>query len=191
MAVGLAALTRFELTPGAAAGALSTWPADVPLARIDGRPTVVMAVHPRCPCTQASITELFEALTHSRITPSIYILLCVPAGADQAWSDSSAWRNARRIPGARVVRDDNGVLAHFFGACTSGQVFIFDASGRRTFQGGITGARGHVGPNAGRAAIDKLLQGSATDVIETPVYGCPLVTPRGCSPTDDCDGSGQ
>ena len=40
--------------------------------------------------------------------------------------------------------------------------------------GGITGSRGHVGDNAGQAALIDLLGRGAADRSRTSVFGCPL-----------------
>ncbi len=45
------------------------------------------------------------------------------------------------------------------GSSTSGQVLLYDPSGRLAFSGGITAARGHVGDNAGSDAIVGLVMG--------------------------------
>ncbi len=74
----------------------------------------------------------------------------------------------------RVIRDDGALMAAAFGAETSGQVFLYDAQGSLRFSGGITESRGHVGDNAGRAAVEQLLQGKAPVKTRTPVFGCSL-----------------
>ena len=52
-----------------------------------------------------------------------------------------------------MLRDDDGAEARRFGAETSGQTLLYDARGALAFSGGITGARGHAGDNAGRASL--------------------------------------
>jgi hypothetical protein len=42
------------------------------------------------------------------------------------------------------------------------------------FQGGITGARGHEGDNAGQAAVIELVAGGRPSVRQTRVFGCAL-----------------
>ncbi len=83
-------------------------------------------------------------------------------------------RLATALPGGRVLRDDEGVVAGRFGAVTSGQVVFYDGSGLLRFSGGITSARGHAGENPGRTALVSLLNetGPATD--RTNVFGCSL-----------------
>ena len=56
-----------------------------------------------------------------------------------------------------MLRDDDGAEARRFGAETSGQTLLYDEHGALLFSGGITGARGHAGDNAGRASLVALL----------------------------------
>jgi hypothetical protein len=57
---------------------------------------------------------------------------------------------------------------------TSGQTFLYDARGTLLFSGGITGARGHAGDNAGRASIVALLNRAGAATTSTNVFGCSL-----------------
>jgi hypothetical protein len=62
---------------------------------------------------------------------------------------------------------------------TSGQVLLYDASGRLRFRGGIRPSRGHEGDNTGRRALEALLLGDgAAPPLSTAVFGCPLFHPR-------------
>jgi len=72
------------------------------------------------------------------------------------------------------LRDDDGLEATRFGVITSGQTVLYDPSGALLFSGGITGARGHAGDNAGRASLVSLLNQGKTDLSSTSVFGCPL-----------------
>jgi hypothetical protein len=98
----------------------------------------------------------------------------MPAGADAAWTESDLWETAGRIPGVTVLADRDGADARRFGARTSGHALLFDNSGKLLFSGGITSARGHEGDNAGRSAILGLVEGRASDLATTPIYGCDL-----------------
>jgi hypothetical protein len=107
-----------------------------------------------------------------------HVLFYRPANAPADWEKTDLWRRAAAIPGARVYRDDDGVLARTFGAVTSGQVLLYHRDGRLLFSGGITNARGHAGASAGTEAIVSLLTKGTAGRTETPVYGCPLAGPR-------------
>ncbi|HUR59158.1 MAG TPA: hypothetical protein VM029_15690, partial [Opitutaceae bacterium] len=91
------------------------------------------------------------------------------------WPHTDLWRRAAAIPGVKVLTDVDGRAAARFGAVTSGQALLFDTAGRLLFSGGITGARGHQGDNAGRRAVVARVFGRETAPAHTPVFGCSLV----------------
>ncbi len=72
------------------------------------------------------------------------------------------------------MEDIQGREALRFGAATSGQTLLYDASGRLLFSGGITPARGHAGDNDGSDALLELLSGGSGRHHQTPVFGCSL-----------------
>jgi hypothetical protein len=73
------------------------------------------------------------------------------------------------------VEDPEGAAALRFGASTSGQTILYNDSGRLVFNGGITAARGHEGPNDGQDAVIALLQNRAPRQTTTPAFGCSLL----------------
>ena len=148
---------RTENQPGVGAHALAQWPAGSGLAHDTERPTLVMLVHPQCTCSRASLTELAEILARTTARPKTYVLFLKPRGFADGWEKTDTWRAAAALPGATVVRDDEGAQAERFGAVTSGQTLLYDARGRLLFSGGITGSRGHTGDNAGRSSVVALL----------------------------------
>lgn len=58
IAFGFGVLLRYETTPSAAAGAPLAWPPSSVLPRDAHLYSLVMFVHPQCPCTAASLSEL-------------------------------------------------------------------------------------------------------------------------------------
>jgi hypothetical protein len=171
---GLWALMAYENRPGASAAAPQRWPVQSRLARAADRPTLVLLAHPQCPCTRASLGELAEILARTGNRPKTYVLFLRPAGFADGWEKSDLWQSAARLPGVTVVRDDEGREARRFGAATSGQTLLYDAGGALVFSGGITGARGQMGANAGQMALINLLGRGDADRRGTSVFGCPL-----------------
>jgi hypothetical protein len=172
--VGLSMLMAYENTPGVAAKPLALWPADSKIQRAPDHATLVMLVHPHCPCTRASFGELGILMAQSQGRLTAYVLFLKPAGFTDNWEQTDLWRSAASIPGVKPIVDYDGLEASRFNATTSGQTFLFDAEGRLLFSGGITIARGHAGDNAGRSAIVSLLNTRISEQTETPVFGCPL-----------------
>jgi hypothetical protein len=174
-ATGLWLLWRYDNAAGEAARAPARWPAtSTTLAPADDRPTLVMLAHPHCTCTRASFGELAEVIARARITPKTYVLFMTPSRFGAGWERTDLWRTAAALPGAIVVRDDDGEVARRFGAATSGQTLLYDARGDLVFSGGITGARAHPGDNVGRQSLVALLNRESPARRETSVFGCSL-----------------
>jgi hypothetical protein len=176
-ASGMSLIWDYEYSPGAPATAPDRWPTESRLARSPGRATLVMMAHPHCPCTRASVHELARVMARVKDRLTAHVVVVRPPDAPDGWEQTDLWRSAAEIPGVHVARDDDGVEMGRFGAMTSGQVVLYDASGRLLFAGGITASRGHEGDNAGRNAIVALLTGLDAVPRETPVFGCALTTP--------------
>jgi hypothetical protein len=133
-------------------------------------------VHPHCPCSRASLSELSVLMSAAAGKMQAYVLFVRPPGVPWGWEHTDLWRQAAAIPGVTVIADDGGREALRFGAATSGQTMLYDRRGELEFSGGITAARGLYGDNAGRSAISALLDaGKAGTPRRTPVYGYPLL----------------
>lgn len=174
-ALGLGAMLDFELTPARRGTQRNEWPSRSLLVRDPRRPTLLMFIHPHCPCSRASLAELSNLATSCRDRMSIEILFVKPAGCDDDWERTDLLTTAQRIPGGTVAWDRNGTESIRFGATTSGETLLFDSGGRLLFRGGITPSRGHEGDNAGRATVEALVTRGSADVSESPVYGCSLL----------------
>jgi hypothetical protein len=172
--LGLGFLWGYENTPGVGAEPPARWPADSRIQRAQQHATLVMLVHPHCPCTRASIGELASLMAHTEGRLTAYVLFLRPAGFSEDWEKTDLWQSASSIPGVKAVTDDEGIEARRFHATTSGQTVLYDAEGRLIFKGGITASRGHSGDNAGRSAIVSLVNAGAAEQAETPVFGCPI-----------------
>lgn len=175
--LGGGVLQRYEQTPGAAANAPAIWPDASGIARAAGHSTLVMFVHPRCPCSSASLEELGRIMAALDGAVSAHVLFLRPEDAADAWADTSSRRAAAAIRGVHVRSDDRGVESSRFGAVTSGQTVVYDPAGRLLFSGGVTASRGQVGESAGGHAIVALVRGADAARADAPVFGCSLVDP--------------
>ena len=175
---GLWVLWSYENTPGVAAESRTYWPSETTLARATDRPTLILLAHPQCTCTSASLAELAEVLGRAQHPPKTYVLFLKPSQFFEGWEKTDLWRTAAALPNVTVLRDDDGLEAGRFGAVTSGQTMLYDASGALIFSGGITGARGHAGDNAGRQALIALLDHKDPSRRATSVFGCSLFSRR-------------
>ncbi len=171
------ALLKYENSPGKVGQVFSSWPAHSTVQLATDRPTLVMAAHPQCPCTRASVAELAQLMAHVQGKVQAYVLFYSPRDSAADWQNTDLRRTAAQIPGVMVLSDVDGAEAQRFGAETSGHTFLFDPSGRLLFNGGITASRGHSGDNAGESAIVSLIKDHASKRSQTFVFGCSLKNP--------------
>jgi hypothetical protein len=172
VALGFVVLERYERTPGETVVSHGRWPEESSLVRDAARLNVIAFIHPRCPCSRATIDEL--GWMSDRYGPQIRLTVVAvrPSGVSAEWSRSEVIAKAGAIPGT-VVREDDGREARRFGAKTSGQVLVFDRSGALLFSGGVTPARGRAGPSAVRDVVSGVIE-RAEPVEPGEVFGCAL-----------------
>jgi hypothetical protein len=152
--------------------------------------TLVMFVHPKCPCSHASAAELSRLMGRLGDKLGVRVVAVEPTGAPKEWDDAELLAKFRRLPGVEVTIDREAKEAFRFGARTSGQVNLYDARGQLRFRGGITSSRGHEGDNPGSDAIIPIVQGAdnTTVVKTTKVYGCSLLGPQPITDTTQAAG---
>jgi hypothetical protein len=174
VAAGTAILWRYADTPGLPAAPPARWPSGGPLRLAGGRTTLLMFVHPHCPCSKASMGELAIIIAQAGRTLDPYVIFHKPADAAADWTQTDLWDEAKSIPGVHVIEDPAGAIAAQFGVSTSGQTLLYSPAGGLLFRGGITASRGHAGDSNGRAAVITLARGGTPDQESTPVFGCSL-----------------
>jgi hypothetical protein len=181
--IGFLALQLHGASPGQSGKAVELWPdrSCVPLS--SARLTLVVAAHPRCPCTRATVAELTRMLTRCVGKVEVYILTLLPKSAGHDWGPADGVRALGAMPGVHLIDDPGGEEAARFGALTSGLVALYAQDRRLLFRGGITAARGHEGDNRGERALLDLIQGNPSSVPrDLPVFGCPLFPDRSNRP---------
>jgi hypothetical protein len=172
---GALELTRYAGRPGKqTAHAPVYWPDAVALSRDPYCMTLVMVVHPHCPCSRASLHELDRVLAHTQGQLVARVVFIQPAGVPDDWVHSDLWRLASGLPNVTVSVDRDGSIARALNATTSGQIVLYDAAGKLRFAGGLTPARGHEGGNAGIDAVLSVVKSDSTAGFATTVYGCSL-----------------
>jgi hypothetical protein len=133
-----------------------------------------MTLHPKCPCSRASLHELAELTSRAEGRLDVHILFVQPTGAPPGWLDGDLWVLAKSVPHATIHVDKDGKDAAALGATTSGQVALYDRNGNLQFRGGITDGRGHEGDNTGYLAVLDYIRTGKSPTASTPVYGCSL-----------------
>jgi hypothetical protein len=132
----LAWIGIYSNTPSAPGQPPERWPKHSQLPRVAGQPALVMFVHPRCPCSRASLGELARLLVSARGQGSVQVVFLNPTGMTPDWAETDLWRQAAELPGVAVYLDQDGTEAKRFGAETSGQTLLYSAGSELLFQGG-------------------------------------------------------
>ena len=112
--IGFAFVLQYETTPGVAAHSPTTWPPATAISRQPGVNTLILAVHPHCPCTRATLGELASIMAHTDRRLQACVLFLTPANCDPDWEKTDLWRTARAIPNTTVVSDFNGLQSSRF-----------------------------------------------------------------------------
>jgi len=167
-------LAQYEAAPGGAGISHEVWPGNSAIRRDANRPTLLMFLHPRCPCSSASIEMLNRILARCAGRAETHVIFMRPQNEPPDWMRTGLWSTARLLPGVEVHDDIGGCEALCFGAATSGTTLLYARSGRLLFQGGITAARGHAGENAGEKAVLDGLLSERSEPRRTPIFGCGL-----------------
>src|SRR2546422_11203944 len=120
VAIGGWRLWGFDSTAGIPARPQPMWPADSKLARNSAIPSLVLLVHPHCPCSRATIGELARLMAdgHGKVTATVVMIR--PTGAAEGWEQTDLWRSATAIPGVTVVADSDERESRRLGALTTG-----------------------------------------------------------------------
>lgn len=179
LAAGTGWMSWYTRLPGQVSGAPTRWPRESTVARDPARFTLLLFLHPQCPCSRATLAELERFLARAGNGCAVRVLFVEPPEAPAAWEKGPLWDQARAISGLAVRADRNAAEAERFHAATSGWTLLYGPQGDLLFQGGITPSRGHEGDNAGSDTLDRLVAGgSPASEASVPVFGCALVEPE-------------
>lgn len=170
-------LWRYKTEAGAEPATAGRWPVASGAAgpvRSTTRPTLVVFIHPECPCSRATLRELGRLLDAAGDKVATHIVFVRPGGEKTGWERGENWDIAAALPGASVHIDQDGATATAFGVLTSGHTLLYDRDGRQRFSGGITAARGHEGDSTGHSMVADMLLRGRDGTAMTPVFGCAL-----------------
>ncbi|MFK7735220.1 MAG: hypothetical protein AB8B50_04280 [Pirellulaceae bacterium] len=136
--------------------------------------TVLCFLHPKCPCSIATLRELQKILEEADCESILYFY--TPAGFDtDTWLNTQLVNEAKRCPKFRIECDSDGKVADRFQVTTSGTILLYGTEGTLRFGGGITASRGHAGPSdAGEALRSSLLLPLSNAAFTFPAFGCKL-----------------
>jgi hypothetical protein len=165
-------LTVYSMTPGDIESPPMADSVGIPVD--DSEFTLVMAVHPRCACTRASVEQLERLLARFHDRLKAHVFLFHPGQASVDWAQTDVRNSLQRLSNVTLLPDPDGRQATQIGCLTSGSVVLYDQNGRPRFWGGITLGRGHSGDNPGSDHVAAVLRGETKETQSTPVFGCSL-----------------
>jgi hypothetical protein len=180
LSAGWWVMTAYEFKRDAttnSGGPIQQWPDDSQLPRVDGLDTMLVFLHPNCPCSRATVAELerlLSKLPNGTRPLRLDIVATVPRSAAPSWAQTSLIERSMKLPHARLHVDRGGTEATRFGAEVSGTVMLFGSSGALRYAGGVTMSRGHEGGSAGRNALERILA-REQHAASFPAFGCRLV----------------
>src|SRR5215210_1485758 len=116
---GLNFVWGYENSPGRSGVPPMHWPDNSAIRRNSEVPTLVLFIHPHCPCSRATIGELAILLALFQGRVSATAVFVKPAGFN-GWERTDLWASARDIPGVTMIVDENAVEAQRFQSETSG-----------------------------------------------------------------------
>jgi len=174
LVTGYLTLTGFSSTPGQSAEAIQQWAGSSVIASSVGKPLLIVAIHPKCMCSAATVTELEQVLLRCNGRVDVHALVLVPQASDESFKDSAVISRLQKLPSVAVHFDLGGNELRRLGLHTSGNVLLYSSTGQLLYNGGITYARGHEGDNLGESQVeDAILKGQAPQT-DRPVFGCKL-----------------
>jgi hypothetical protein len=173
---GMTTLWDHEARPGLAAEAPLQWPSDSALVQAHSRSTLLVWIHPRCPCSRSTVSELERLLVHVPEQVDCRVLLSQPKGCEDAFVETELSRAVRQLPNVSVVVDRDQRAAERFGVSTSGQVLLYDEHAKLLFAGGITPGRGHEGDSVGAMTLRSIFRIDPLDSVNQrcDAFGCGL-----------------
>ncbi|QEG20794.1 hypothetical protein [Mariniblastus fucicola] len=171
---GFAVLVDYSSRPGPVAPTPRQFPAQAFPDREKGTPTIVVAYHPKCPCTFATVRCLERLRTEFRCKPNLIAYAYRPESAPDSWIESSSTAILRKFEGTVIDPDAEASVSRQFGARVSGHVFVYDGNDKLVFSGGITPGRGHEGYCEASLQFVRSVNGATTESTQWPIFGCEI-----------------
>lgn len=177
---GAMALWNYAFSESRIDTAVGNWPDDSSLICDSSVATLVVFIHPQCPCTKATIRQLLSVQRHSTAPFRLQLVMLQPESGP-VWRETPVQRHALAIRDAEFIDDRGGREAVKFGVSCSGMCLLFSPDRSLLFRGGITESRGHegdcMGANLLLAHLNNLQNSAdAAPASHNPVYGCSLVS---------------
>lgn len=175
---GMHWMNQYEGTPGASGNVAPSWPEASRVTRAKDRFTLILAIHPRCACSRASVAQLNRVVARCGERLAVRVLDWIPSDANADWGGSRVLGALASAPNIEVFHDRGGVEMHRFNVVTSGHALLYNGAGRLVFSGGLTASRSNSMDNAASESVIAWVLGASRTAGESPVFGCVLIDPR-------------
>src|SRR4051812_38506323 len=106
LGIGFGVLSHYENTPGIKGAVISDWPATSRIPRLTNRATLIMFLHPQCPCSMASIEQFSTLLKTFRGNVDAHVVFFKPRNSADDWAKSDLWNIARKLPNIHIHFDE-------------------------------------------------------------------------------------
>src|SRR2546421_10053890 len=123
--VGMGLLWRYEMAPGAVGAVSAHLPNTSVNASSSSHYTLLLALHPHCPCSRATIRELNRIVTRCGPALRVTAFFACPSSMPTDWAHTDLWRDAAAIPNVTIQLDPDGKECQRLGAKTSGQAILY------------------------------------------------------------------
>ncbi|MDF1665399.1 MAG: hypothetical protein P1V97_26795 [Planctomycetota bacterium] len=174
LAFGFHQLSQYEFSTARSLDATTSWPSESKLTPSTDGPTLLIFLHPHCPCSQATLSELERQQRYWPKNLRVTFVFIQVQGMSEDWVKTDLWKRSSRLSGVELTIDKDGREAYLFGASSSGEVRLFNKLGQSLFIGGVTPSRGHEGDSAPGQSLLSRLENNTHEPCEYPVFGCEL-----------------
>ncbi|WP_372367665.1 hypothetical protein [Candidatus Uabimicrobium sp. HlEnr_7] len=192
-------LGAYENKPGQLGKISKKWVENSLIVRNPEKPTLLLFLHPHCPCSKATVGSLEFILSRCRQPLEVRVVFYVPENAKKNWEKTSLFHTISNISSTLgnkkkdividIYLDSGGAEAINFGAAISGTALLYSKNSDLVFHGGVTLSRGHFdsGDNFGVSSIVNFINEKSQSKSQTPVFGCPIFEVKGTDVCPNCN----
>lgn len=176
---GLSLFGAYQNREGDRGAVPGQWPAKSRISRSTNGSTLLVFLHPNCPCSRASVHSLQRILAAVPTANRPRTIFVFRRAATDDWRVRSLLADAAAAtPDATFLQDFDLQESARFGTQVSGHVLVYDRAGQLVFDGGITPDRGQEGESVSGTRLYDALADSTGPAAHTAVFGCSLQTPQ-------------
>jgi hypothetical protein len=175
---GLALFSIDQSRQGTRGTIPARWPGASRIHRAAGQPTLLVFLHPNCPCSIATVHSLQRSLRALRPEARPKTVFVVRPAVRDDWRARQLLATAAETPNGSFFQDDGEKEIARFGADVSGHLLLYGPAGALLFDGGVTPERGQEAESMASDRFQQVLTGMPRSPVRTAVFGCGLQSHR-------------